>query len=144
MAAVSLADVTSDIDFSGRRRGLPRSIGGILALVYPLVLVTGALSVGFSRTGDMADLAASVLAVGLFLIAAPTAWVFTADFIEAGRLLIVSSALLTSLPLWYFIGSRLAFAATGWMTWLRNYIIVCIVWSVVNVLLFILIGSIAG
>jgi hypothetical protein len=119
-------------------------VGGLLAFAYPLILVAGSLGVGFDRTGDMADLAASVLAVGLFLIAAPTAWVFTADFIEAGRLLVVTSALLTSLPLWYMLGSRLAFAATGWLTWLRNYIIVCIVWSVCNVLLFIVVGSFAG
>jgi len=119
-------------------------VGGFLAFAYPLILVVGALGVGFQRTGDMADLAASVLAVGLFLIAAPTAWVFTADFIEAGRLLVVTSALLTSLPLWYMLGSRLAFAASSWLAWVRNYVIVCIVWSVCNVLLFILIGSIAG
>lgn len=136
--------MTTGIDFSGRHRGLPRWVGGLVAFAYPLVLVAGALGVGLDRTGDMADLAASVLAVGLFLIAAPTAWVFTADFIEAGRLLVVTSALLTSLPLWYMLGSRLAFAAKGWMTWLRNYIIVCIVWSVCNVLLFIVIGSVAG
>jgi hypothetical protein len=92
----------------------------------------------------MADLAASVLAVGLFLIAAPTAWVFTADFIEAGRLLVVTSALVTSLPLWYLLGSRLAFAATNWLRWLRSYVIICIAWSVCNVLLFILVGSITG
>ena len=92
----------------------------------------------------MADLAASVLAVGLFLIAAPTAWVFTVDFIEAGRLLVVTSALITSLPLWYLVGSRLAYVATGLLTWVRSYIIICIVWSVLNVLLFVLIGSIAG
>ncbi len=136
--------MTTGIDFTGRHRGLPRWVGGILAFAYPLILVAGALSVGFSRTGDMADLAASVLAVGLFLIAAPTAWVFTADFIVAGRLLIVTSALVTSLPLWYLVGSRLAFAANGWLAWLRHYIIICIVWSVINVLVFVLIGSIAG
>lgn len=92
----------------------------------------------------MADLAASILAVGLFLIAAPTAWVFTVDFIEAGRLLIVVSALATSLPIWYLVGSRLAYFATGWATWLRRYVVVCLVWSILNVLLFILLGSISG
>ena len=123
---------------------MPRWIGGILALAYPLALAAGALSVGFDRVGDMADLAASVLAVGLFLIAAPTAWVFTVEFIEAGRLLIVVSALITSLPLWFMIGSRLALFATGWANWIRRYVVFCLVWSVLNVLLFILLGSIAG
>lgn len=136
--------MTTGIDFSGRRGALPRWVGGILAFAFPLTLVAGALSVGFSQDGDMADLAASVLAVGLFLIAAPTAWIFTVDFIEAGRLLVVTSSLAMSLPLWFMLGSRLAFVATGWLTWLRRYIIICIVWSVCNVLLFILVGSLAG
>ncbi len=136
--------MATGIDFSARRGGLPRWVGGILALSYPLVLAAGALSVGFDRVGDMADLAASILAVGLFLIAAPTAWIFTVDFIEAGRLLIVVSALLTSLPLWFMLGSRLALFATGWAIWLRRYVVFCLVWSVLNVLLFILLGSVAG
>jgi hypothetical protein len=136
--------VATGIDFSARRGGLPRWIGGLLALAYPLALAAGALSVGFDRVGDMADLAASILAVGLFLIAAPTAWVFTVEFIEAGRLLIVMSALLTSLPLWFMVGSRLALFATGWPNWIRRYVVLCLVWSVLNVVLFILLGSIAG
>ena len=97
--------MTTDIDFAGRRGGRPRWIGGILAFVYPLALALGTISVGFDRVGDMADPALSVLAVGLFLIAAPSAWLFTVEFIEAGRLLIVTSALATSLPLWYLLGS---------------------------------------
>ncbi|MDJ0952153.1 MAG: hypothetical protein QNJ81_00610 [Acidimicrobiia bacterium] len=136
--------MATGIDFAARRGGLPRWVGGILGCTYPLVLTAGAISVGFDRVGDMADLAASILAVGLFLIAAPTAWLFTVEFIEAGRLLIVTSALLTSLPLWYLVGSRLAYLAPSWVLWLRRYVVVCLVWSVLNVLLFILLGSIAG
>ena len=136
--------MATGIDFAARRGGLPRWVGGILGFTYPLVLAAGAISVGFDRVGDMADLAASILAVGLFLIAAPTAWLFTVEFIEAGRLLIVTSALVTSLPLWYLVGSRLAYLATSWALWLRRYVVVCLVWSVLNVLLFILLGSIAG
>ncbi len=136
--------VATGIDFSARRGGLPRWVGGLLAFAYPLVLAAGALSVGFDRVGDMADLAASVLAVGLFLIAAPTAWVFTVEFIEAGRLLIVTSALVTSLPLWFLAGSRLAYFSTSWAVFLRRYVVFCLVWSVLNVMLFILLGSIAG
>jgi hypothetical protein len=106
--------------------------------------MAGALSVGFDRVGDMSDLAASVLAHGLVLIAAPTAWIFTVEFVEAGRLLVVASSLITSLPLWYLLGSRLAHVATGWTLWLRRYTVVCLVWSVVNVLLFILLGSLGA
>ena len=138
----TLVPMTSGIDFAARRGSLPRWAGGILAFAYPLILAAGAISVGFNRVGDMADFAASVLAVGLFLIAAPTAWLFTVEFIEAGRLLIVTSALITSLPLWYMVGARLAYMATSWVIWLRRYVVVCLVWSVLNVLLFILLGTV--
>jgi hypothetical protein len=136
--------VATGIDFAARRGGLPRWVGGLGALVYPLALAGGALSVGFDQVGDMADLAASILAAVLFLIAAPTAWVFTVDFIEAGRLLVVTSALATSLPLWYILGSRLAYFATSWVVWLRRYVVVCVVWSILNVLLLIVLGSVSS
>lgn len=136
--------MASDIDFSARRGGLSRQIGGIVAFVYPLALTAIALSVGFRRAGDMSDLAASLLATMLFLVAAPTAWTFTVDFIEAGRLLIVTSALATSLPLWFLAGSRLAYVADTWSTWLRRYLLVCVVWSVFNVVVIVVVGSIAG
>ena len=89
----------------------------------------------------MADVAVSVLATMLFLVAAPTTWIFTVDFIEGGRLLVVTSGLVTSLPLWYLLGSRLAYFATGWGVWIRRYIVFCVAWSVFNVLALILIGS---
>lgn len=136
--------VATGIDFSARRGGLPRMAGGLVALAYPLALTTLALSVGFSRVGDMTDIATSLLATILFLVAAPTAWIFTVDFIEAGRLLVVTSALVTSLPLWYLAGSRLAYLANGWGTWVRRYLVLCVVWSVVNVVLVVLIGSVTG
>ena len=92
----------------------------------------------------MTDIAASLLATMLFLVAAPTGWLFTVEFIEAGRLLIISSALLTSLPLWYLVGSRLAGYALSWGIWLRRYLVLCVAWSVANVVLVVIVGSIAG
>ena len=136
--------MATGIDFSTRRGGLSRRIGGVGAFAYPLALTALALSVGFNRVGDMADIAASLLATMLFLVAAPTAWIFTVDFIEAGRLLVVVSALTTSLPLWYLAGSRLAYYADNWSVWVKRYMVLCVVWSVVNIVLIVLIGSLAG
>jgi len=119
-------------------------MGGILAFMYPIALAAGTLSVGFDRVGDMSDLAASILAVVLFLIAAPTAWIFSVDFIEAGRLLVVTSALATSWPLWFLAGSRLAYFATSWVIWFRRYVVMCVVWSVLNVLVLVVIGTVSG
>ncbi len=136
--------MTTGIDFSARVGGLPRWVGGIAAFVYPLALAASALSVDFDRVGNMADLAASILATMLFLIAAPTTWIFTVDFIEAGRLLVVTSGLMTSLPLWYLLGSRLAYFATGWPAWIRRYVVFCVAWSVFNITAMVLIGSVVG
>ena len=118
--------------------------GGIAAFAYPIALTALALSVGFRRVGDMTDVAASLLATLQLLIAAPTAWVFTVDFIQAGVLLIITSALATSLPLWYLVGSRLAYFSRNWGEWLRRYVVICLVWSAFNVVAIVVIGSLAG
>ncbi len=119
-------------------------MGGILAFAFPLAMTALALSVGLRRLGDMTDIAASLLATMIFLVAAPTAWIFTVDFIEAGRLLVITSALLTSLPLWYFAGSRLAYYARSWGIWALRYVVLCVVWSALNVVLIVIVGSLAG
>ncbi|MEA2002553.1 MAG: hypothetical protein U9N84_11830 [Actinomycetota bacterium] len=136
--------MASGIDFTSRRGGLSRRFGGIAAFAFPLALTALALSVGFRRAGDMSDLAASLLATMLFLMAAPTAWIFTVDFIEAGRLLVITSALATSLPLWFLAGSRLAYFENHWSGWLRRYVVLCVVWSVFNVVLMVIVGSLTG
>ena len=123
---------------------MSRAVAGLLAMAFPLALSSLALSVGLRRLGDMTDIAAALLATMIFLIAAPTAWIFTVDFIEAGRLLVITSALLTSLPLWFLAGSRLAYYAQGWGLWLRRYLVLCLVWSAFNVVMVVIIGSVAG
>lgn len=115
-----------------------------MALAFPLALTTLALSVGLRRLGDMTDIAASLLATMLFLVAAPTAWIFTVEFIEAGRLLVITSALATSLPLWFVAGSRLAYYAQSWGIWALRYLVLCVVWSSLSVAVIVVVGSITG
>ena len=136
--------MTIGIDFSARIGGLPRWVGGIAAFAFPLLLATYALSIDFDRVGNMSDIAASILATMLFLVAAPTTWIFTVDFIEAGRLLVVVSGLLTSLPLWYLLGSRLAHFSSGWGDWIRRYLVTCVFWTAPNVVVLVLVGSVVG
>lgn len=136
--------MATGIDFSTRRGGLSRRIGGVAAFAYPLALTALSLSVGFEEVGDMTDIAAAVLATMLFLVAAPTAWLFTVEFIEAGRLLVIVSALATSLPLWYLVGSRLAYYADAWSVFARRYIVLCLVWNAINVVVVVVLGSIGG
>lgn len=136
--------MATGIDFSTRRGGVSRTVGGFLALAFPLALTTLALSVGLRRLGDMTDIAASLLATMLFLVAAPTAWIFTVEFIEAGRLLVITSALATSLPLWFVAGSRLAYYARSWGIWALRYLVLCVVWSSLSVAVIVVVGSITG
>ena len=136
--------MATGIDFSTRRGGLSRRIGGVVAFAYPLALTALSLSVGFDEVGDMTDIAAAVLATMLFLVAAPTAWLFTVEFIEAGRLLVIVSALATSLPLWYLVGSRLAYYADAWTVFARRYVVLCLVWNAINVVVVVVLGSIGA
>ena len=134
--------MTSDLSFTARP-GLNRLGGGILALVYPLALMGMGTSVGFRGTSDASDVATAVLGAIVFLIAAPTTWVFGIDFIEASRFTVVAVGGLTSLPLWYLLGSRLAFAADHWRTWARRYAIFCGLWTVLILVLIIVLDALA-
>lgn len=132
----------SDISFSPRT-GINRRGGGIAALAFPLALVGLGLSVGFRGTTEVTDLATAILGAILFVIAAPTAWVFAIDFIEASRLTVVSIGVLTSLPLWYLLGSRLALRADNWPTWVKRYLLFCGLWTVTMMVLLVLLAAIA-
>jgi hypothetical protein len=133
--------VTSDISFTPRQ-GVGRRFGGALALFYPLMLMGFALSVGFRGSNDVSGLATAILGAILFLVAAPTTWVFAIDFIEASRFTVITAGALTSLPLWYLLGSRLAGGAENWLTWLKRYAIFCGLWTVMTFVLMVLLARV--
>jgi hypothetical protein len=89
--------VTTDLSFTPRA-GVSRRAGGTLALLYPLVLIALGVSVGFRGSNDVDGLATAILGAILFLVAAPTTWVFAIDFIEASRFTVITAGALTSLP----------------------------------------------
>lgn len=131
--------MTSDLTFTPRA-GVNRRGGGLLALLYPLALIGLALGVGFRSSSDASELATAFLGAILFLVAAPTSWVFAIEFIEASRLTVFTVGALSSLPLWYLLGSRLALRAENWSTWLKRYAIFCGLWTVLT---FVLIAVLA-
>lgn len=135
--------MTGDLTFTPQT-GLNRLGGGLLGLLFPVTLMGLALSVGFRGTGHVEDLATAVLAAILFVVAAPTTWVFAIDFIEASRLTVIAVGALTSLPLWYFLGSRLAVASTSWRSWLWRYASVCGLWTVLMFVLMVVLARFAG
>jgi len=112
------------------RSGLRRIPGGIAGMTFPGALVIVALGVDFRAVGDGSDIATAVLATMLFVIAAPTAWIFAIDFIEAGRFTIVFAGVVTSFPLWYLLGAKLAQAVSRWPDWIAAYVKICVSWTV--------------
>jgi hypothetical protein len=133
--------VVRDLSFS-TRGGLRRVPGGLAALSIPLILATIALSADFKAAGGERGVAVAVLGVILFLMAAPTTWIFAIDFIEAGRLTVVLVGLLTSLPLWYLLGVRLAISSTTWLEFARRYLTVCILVAFATLFVIEVFGSI--
>ncbi len=136
--------MVQDLSFTSNRRTLSRSLGGVAALAYPLLLIAMALGTGFRKGGDYADLAASFLAALLFLVAAPTAWIFSFDFVDPDRFTIVFVGALTSLPLWYMAGSALAARTELWLRWLTRYVLICVTWTLGNLALFVVFAWLLG
>jgi len=123
---------------------LPRIVGGIAAWAFPIAVTVLVLRGSLRANGDMTDIATTLLGAMMYRVAVPTAWIFAVDFIEAGRLLALSTTLATSLPLWYLVGARLAEYSYRWAEWVRRYIVLCLVWSALNVGVIVVVGSIVS
>ena len=115
--------------------------GGIGALSYPLLLVVAALRVDFTAVGGPSQMATAVLGTIIFVIAAPTSWLFAIDFIEAGLFTVVAVSVLTSFPLWYLVGVRLARSTNEWSVWIARYLGTCAVWTVAVLVVLEVLGS---
>ncbi len=136
----SLRPVAFGLVLTGPRQGhaVPPRLGGIAALVVPVALVLVAIDVGFTSTDDVAG---GFLASLAFLLAAPTAWIFSIRFIEAGRLIIVMFGLLTSLPLWYLLGRWLAARSASWTAFAGRYLSSLVVWITFNFLVLAIVDA---
>lgn len=115
--------------------------GGLGALSFPLVLIVLAIGAGFGSGGDMTDPATSFLGALLFVVAAPTSWLFAIPFIDADRLTVVLASGVTSLALWGLLGRRLAARSDHWPAWVSRYLTYCGAWIVLNI---VLIGLVAA
>lgn len=126
------------------KQGLQRGRAATLALTYPLVLIGLAIGVGFRQGGGVAEFGASFAAAVMFLVAAPTAWVFAIDFIEAERFTVMLFGALTSLPLWAIAGAGLARFCTHWQQWAVRYFALCATWTTLYVVVIGLIASVTS
>jgi len=117
------------VSFAPRRTTVGRTTAGLLALSYPIVMMVMALAVGFGEAGDLQDLASSFIAALMVVIALPTTWFLSFDFIEVSRTTVVIFGAVTSLPLWYVLGTALAVRSETWGRWLRRYATIALVWT---------------
>ena len=136
--------MTAQIEFGERKQSLPGGLGGLVGLVYPSVLVGLALSVEFATSGGIRGFGTAYLGGLVFVIAAPTAWLFAIDFIEAGRFTVIAFGVLTSFPIWFFVGAALARGSRNWMEWSGRYLTVAAIWSVVSLLVVAIVGSLTS
>lgn len=134
--------VTAKIEFGERKQSLPRGLGGIAGLVYPSVLVALAVGVEFSAQGGLRGFGTAFTGALLFVIAAPTSWLFAIDFIEAGKFTVIAFGVATSFPLWFLVGAGLASGSRTWVEWAGRYVMVAAIWSVLTLLLVGLAASI--
>lgn len=135
--------VTAQIEFGERKQTLPRGLGGIVGLLYPSVLVALAIGVDFSEGGGLRGFGTAFMGALLFVMAAPTSWIFAIDFIEAGKFTVIAFGVVTSFPLWFLVGAGLAGGSRHWVEWAGRYVTVAAAWSVVTLLIVGIVGSIA-
>ena len=133
--------MTGDVSFAPRRRTIRTGWGGIAGLTFPTVLVVISLSVGFRHAGGPGDLASSFLGALLFLVAAPTAWLFAIPFIEVTRFTVITVGVLTSGVVWFVAGRAIAARSRSWGVWMRRYAAICVTWTAATLLLFALFAS---
>ena len=134
----------NDVSFAPRRQTVSPLIGGVVALLYPLSIIVIALSVGFRRSGEMGEFAATMAASVLFLVAAPTTWVLSFSFIDVTRFTVIVFGLVTSLPLWFLVGTALTRGVFEWITWAKRYVVVVVAWTSFNLLTFAVVASLSS
>ena len=135
---------SGNVSFAPRRTSIGRTAAGLLALAYPLLMVVMALAVGSREPGDLQDFAASFVAAVMLVVALPTTWFLSFDFVEVSRTAVVVFGLVTSLPLWYILGTALAVRSENWGRWFRLYVIVAMAWTLGNLLILAVAGTLAG
>ncbi len=132
------------VSFAPRRTTVGRTAAGLMALSYPIVMVVMALAVGPREAGDLQDVASSFIAAVMLVIALPTSWFLSFDFIDVSRTTVVIFGTVTSLPLWYLLGTALAVRSETWGRWLRRYVTIALVWTLANLTLLGIIAALMG
>lgn len=135
---------TDRVSFAPRRTTVGRTAAGLMALSYPIVMIVMALAVGFKEPGDLQDLASSFIAALMLVIALPTTWFLSFEFIEVSRTTVVIFGAVTSLPLWYVLGTALAVRSETWGRWIRRYATVALIWTLANLAVLAVVAALTS
>lgn len=115
--------------------------GGLFALSWPaftLVLAFGSMR---GTVPGITDATTSATAALLLLMALPTMALFLV--LDLSPTVAAVAGAVTALPLWFFLGTRLAAGAPSWPAWWRRYVLVTIGWAVLSIVLLAIAASLA-
>ena len=85
---------------------------------------------GFRKAGDLQDFAASFVASILTVIALPTVWFVSFDFIDLTRMTVLVFGLAHQPARSGICSAPSSVSVPGsWGTWIRAYLSVCVVWT---------------
>ncbi|MEN8114099.1 MAG: hypothetical protein ABFS21_06895 [Actinomycetota bacterium] len=135
---------TGNVSFAPRRRVVGRTGAGLTALSYPTIMVALALSVGSRHGGDLQDFALSFVAAVMVVIALPTSWFMAFDFVDVSRTTILVFGIVTSFPLWYVLGTALAVRSETWGRWIRRYVTLALLWTLLNLLILSIVAALTS
>lgn len=136
--------VSDRVSFAPRRTTVGRTTAGLIALSYPILMVVMALDVGPRAAGDLQDVASSFIAAVMLVIALPTSWFLSFDFIDVSRTIVVVFGAVTSLPLWYVLGTALAARSETWGRWVRRYVTIALAWTLGNLALLAVVAMLTS
>ena len=111
-------------------------------MIAPSAVLFGAFTAKRGTVSGLTDPADPVLAGLLVFLAAPTTWVFAALRLAPEPALVLG--VVTSLPLWFFLGSRIAESAWTWRQWVVRYATWLLGWLVVMVMVLVTVASLAS
>ncbi len=124
------------------RSGVRSGRAGLFALIGPLFIIAVTLGSMDSGVAGLVDPSTSLLAGLMFLVALPSTWVFAV--LDIAPVFSVVLGCVSSLPLWFGMGSWLAAGSYDWAHWTRRYVAWSVGWAVTSLVLLLTVASILG
>lgn len=115
---------------------------GLVALSLPVLVMVAVVGTMDGGLDGLVDPAAQVAAGLLLLVAIPTTWVFALFDLPPVFTLVLGCV--TSLPLWFALGTHLGRTTDSHGQWIRRYLGWFAAWAVISLLVLLTIASIIG